>query len=100
MLVICTVPYVNKTRKDLSFPDDQPALVIFGRFRGQYTDAILSLLESNHLRLAIVPANCTDHLQPLDVSVNKPAKEFLRRSSGIWRQFVDRFKVVKLLRSI
>ena len=34
--------------------------------------------------LAIVPANCTDRLQPLDVSVNKPAKEFLRRKSQQW----------------
>ena len=29
----------------------------------------------------MVPANCTDRLQPLDVSVNKPAKTFL------WQQF-------------
>ena len=26
--------------------------------------------------VAVVPANCTDRLQPLDVSVNKAAKEF------------------------
>ena len=33
----------------------------------------------------LIPANCTDRLQSLDVSVNKVAKEFLRR------QFHDRY---------
>ena len=32
----------------------------------------------------IVPANCTDRLQPLDISVNKAAKEFLRRQFQDW----------------
>lgn len=34
--------------------------------------------------MAIVPANCTDRLQPLDVSVNKAAKEFLCRQFQEW----------------
>ncbi len=29
--------------------------------------------------IVVVPANCTDRLQPLDVSLNKSAKEFLRK---------------------
>ena len=32
----------------------------------------------------IVPANCTDRLQPLNVSVNKAAKEFLQRQFQDW----------------
>ena len=95
------LPYVNKTRKDLLLPDDQPALVIFDHFRGQCIDTILSLLDSNHLWLAIVPANCTDSLQPLDVSVNKPAKEFLRRKFQQWyleevRRQIQSGKAVKV----
>lgn len=31
-----------------------------------------------------MPANCTDRLQPLDVSVNKSAKEYLRRQFQQW----------------
>ena len=34
--------------------------------------------------MAIVPANCTDRLQPLDVSVNKAAKDFLCRQFQEW----------------
>ena len=71
------LPYIVKTRKDLSLPENHPALVIFDRFKGQCTEGILSLLDNNNIRLAIVPANCTDRLQPLNVLVNKPAKEVL-----------------------
>ena len=58
--------------------------MIFDRFRGQYTDQFLSLLKANGIHILIVPANCTDRLQPLDVSINKMAKEFLRRQFQDW----------------
>ena len=32
----------------------------------------------------IIPANCTDRLQPLDLSVNKAAKDFLRTQFSNW----------------
>ena len=32
----------------------------------------------------MVPANCTDRLQPLDVSVNKSIEEFLGRQFQEW----------------
>ena len=31
-----------------------------------------------------VPPNCTDLLQPLDISVNKPLKAEIKRSFAIW----------------
>ena len=64
--------------------DDYRALAIFDQFKGQVTDAIFKLLEENHVNLVIVPANCTDRLQPLDVSVNKPVKAFLRKQFQEW----------------
>ena len=42
------------------------------------------MLETKHVCVTIVPANCTDRLQPLDVSVNKSAKVFLRRQFQDW----------------
>ncbi len=60
------------------------ALVLFDRFRGQCTQKFLDLLEANRILIVIVPANCTDRLQPLDISVNKAAKEFLRRQFQEW----------------
>ena len=78
------VPYIETCRKKLSLPIDHPALVIFDRFKGQCSSNILSLLDSHNINLVIVPSNCTDHLQPLDVSVNKAVKENLRKQFQNW----------------
>ncbi len=72
------LPYVNDKRVELTLPEDHPALVIFDKFNGQTTEEVFKLLEGNSIMYVIVPPNCTDRLQPLDVSVNKAAKEFLR----------------------
>ena len=48
------------------------------KFTGQNTEQVLKLLESNYIHFVQVPVNCTDRLQPLDISVNKAAKDFLR----------------------
>lgn len=45
---------------------------------------MFELLEENHVNIVLVPANCTDHLQPLDISVNKPVKSFLRKQFQEW----------------
>lgn len=87
----------------------QPALVLFDTFRGQCTQRILSKLEENSVRIVIIPANCTDRLQPLDLSVNKAAKDFLRTQFSNWyadqiysqlRQGVNPLKSVDLRLSI
>ena len=77
-------PYVNEKRKELRLQSDYPALVIFDKFKGQGTEMILKLLEEQHIYVVIVPENCTDRLQPLDVSVNKSAKTFLRQQFQEW----------------
>ena len=78
------VPYVQETRKNLGLPDSQSALVILDEFKGQTTHAVLNLLKQNNIEYVIVPLNCTDRLQPLDVSINKPAKDFLREQFQSW----------------
>ena len=64
--------------------EDYPALAIYNVFKGQQTPHLTSLLEKNNIYAVNVPANYTDHLQPLDISVNKPAKEFLRAKFREW----------------
>ena len=53
---------------------DHCSLVIFDRFKDQCTEAVLKMLEENHIDILLVPANCTNRLQPLDISVNKAVK--------------------------
>ena len=78
------LPYINGKRKELKLQPDHPALVMFDKFTGQGTESLLQLLEDNHINVVMVPANCTDRLQPLDVSINKPAKTFLQQQFNKW----------------
>ena len=78
------LPYIGGKRRDLKLHPDYPALAIFDKFTGQGTESLLKILEDNHIHVVMVPANCTDRLQPLDVSVNKPAKTFLRQQFHKW----------------
>jgi len=87
------VPYVKQKREQLKLSADHPALAIFDVFKGQWTEEVLQILEDNNVERVCIPANCTDWLQPLDVSVNKPAKEFLREKFQDWyaSQIIDQF---------
>jgi len=48
-------------------------------FKGQVTEKILKLLDKHFIYLCLLPPNTMDYLQPMDVSVNKPAKAFMRK---------------------
>lgn len=78
------LPYIHNKREELKLPPDQPAVLIFDNFKGQCTSELLTLLDTNNISVILVPPNCTDRLQPLDLSVNKAAKEFLRRRFHEW----------------
>ena len=78
------LPYLAQKRMEPNLAGDQRALLIFDNFKGQCTEAILKLLDENNVSVVLIPPNCTDRLQPLDVSVNKSAKEFLRRKFHSW----------------
>ena len=53
-------------------------------FKGQVMASISKLLEDNHLHVCLLPPNTTDLLQPIDLSVNKPAKSFLKNEFSEW----------------
>ena len=74
-----------------------PGVIIMDNFKGQVTKRVSSLLEKCHLHVCLLPASTTDLqlLQPMDISVNKPAKSFLKEQFSIWyseqlsKQFED-----------
>ena len=43
----------------------------------------VTLLES-HIHIVLLPLNCTDVLQPMDIAVNRPAKAFLKQQFEEW----------------
>ena len=78
------VPFVHRKREDLSLDDDHAALAIFDHFKGQLTDNITQELEANNIHSVLIPAAHTGQLQPMDISVNKVVKSFLRSKFTEW----------------
>ncbi|PFX11883.1 Pogo transposable element with KRAB domain [Stylophora pistillata] len=66
-------PFLVDKRKDLSLPDEPKAILVFDVFKGQKTECV-----QNNCVSAFVPANMTNYYQPLDLTVNGPAKQFLK----------------------
>ena len=56
----------------------------FDNFKAQRTDGILQLLEDNNIDSMFVPANYTGELQPIDLSVDKSVKDFMRAQFQDW----------------
>lgn len=78
------IPYVKSVKEAHNLRSDQTCLLIFDVFKGQMTPEFLSKLLDNNFLYVLVPPNCTDLLQPLDLSVNKSAKDQLRGSFQDW----------------
>ena len=76
------VPFVERVRADIG--DNKTALVIIDNFKGQTTKSVQNLLEDNDLLVSILPPNTTADLQSMDLSVNKPAKQYLQKSFEDW----------------
>ena len=74
------LPYVDSNREH----NDMAVLIIMDNFTGQITPKVMDLLEKSNIHTCLLPPNTTDKLQPLDISVNKPAKEFLRLKFQEW----------------
>ena len=72
--------YVDDKRKDLKLVDDHPMLVIFDSFKAQCTSSLLKLVDSHNINVTLIPPNCTDQLQPMDLSISKLAKNFFVHS--------------------
>ena len=78
------LPYFRRVRAEKGLPDTHPGLCIYDVFRGHKKDEVQTLMEENKLLTVYVPSNCTDLLQPLDLSVNKAVKEHLRHHFRSW----------------
>lgn len=77
------LPYIRKERKSLGC-ESQKALLIYDVFRGQTTANVLKVLEENNILVTKVPPNMTNLFQPLDLTVNKIAKNFTKQKFADW----------------
>ena len=76
------VPYVQKIWEDVG--EDKGALAVIDNFKGQVTSKVFDLLDKKNIFVCLLPPNTTDLLQPMDLTVNKPAKEYLKRQFEEW----------------
>ena len=47
-------------------------------------ESCFDLMKTNNVMVVEVSPNCTYRLQPLDLSINKPVKDFLKRKFQSW----------------
>ncbi len=48
------------------------------------TPDTLTLLDKHNIIAVQVPAHCTDKLQPMDISINKPVKDEMKKRFQSW----------------
>lgn len=78
------MPYINKIEEEMKLSSDQRALCIINNFTAQCTTDVNDLFEYYGIDTVHVPANCTGELQPMDISINKPVKTFLKDEFHNW----------------
>lgn len=61
-----------------------PPMLVLDSFRCHRMPSILNKMHQIKSDLVIIPGGMTRILQPLDVSVNKPTKEAIRREWNEW----------------
>ena len=61
-----------------------PWLLISDVFKGQWTQNVKDLVRESNGKMVPVPNNWTNYFQPLDLTVNKSCKEFLRQEAQSW----------------
>jgi hypothetical protein len=62
----------------------KPALLVCDQFKSPVTEATKRRVKDLNTQLAVIPGGLTSQLQPLDVSINKPFKAFLREEWMKW----------------
>ena len=69
------IPHVESVRSSLK-KESAAAVVIMDNFKGQKKAKISKLWEESNLHVYLLQPNTMDKLQPMDVAVNKSAKDF------------------------
>ena len=60
------------------------SLLVWYMFRAHCCDSVKEKLKEYRTRQAVIPGGCTSVLQPLDISINKPFKTYLRKLWNTW----------------
>ena len=93
LIDIIIVPYIVKERSKLNLPTTQKVLVIWDVFKGQVTQKVLDKLISLDCEFVALPADMTHFFQPLNLIVNRSAKQFMQKQFVIYYNEIVRHKL-------
>ena len=72
--------YVDKYFKDIGINDLRiPKMMVYDSFKGHLEDSVKKKFYDNNFDLAVIPGGLTSICQPLDIAINKPFKDNLRK---------------------
>lgn len=74
------IDFLNSVRNN----DGSPMLMVYDSFRGHLEESVKEKFKENGYNLAVIPGGLTSLCQPLDVAINKPFKDNLRKEWHIW----------------
>ena len=76
--------YLQKKTRRAGLLECQKALLILDVFRAHRTTKVQQKLSESNNLVVFAPANCIDRLQPLNLSLNKPFKNEMRKHFVEW----------------
>ena len=59
-------------------------MLVWDSFKCHISDSAKDSLKLCNTVMSVIPGGCTKILQPLDVSINKPFKEYFREKYDDW----------------
>jgi hypothetical protein len=72
------IDYFNDNRPNA------PTLLVYDSFRGHLEESIKEKFHKSNVNLAVIPGGLTSICQPLDVAINKPFKDNIRKEWHLW----------------
>ena len=76
------MPYV--VRGGGVFAKPKLSFLIADAYRSHYGPEVKKMASENRILLGIVPSGMTKYLQPLDVCIMKPFKDYVKRQYNEW----------------
>ncbi|GBC35010.2 pogo transposable element with KRAB domain [Rhizophagus irregularis DAOM 181602=DAOM 197198] len=77
-LMINYIDYFNNNRSR------DPTMLVYNSFRSHLEESVKAKFHDNNIDLAVIPGGLTSICQPLDVAINKPFKDNLRKEWHLW----------------
>ncbi|CAG8554461.1 6780_t:CDS:1, partial [Gigaspora margarita] len=74
--------YLDNARKRINLK--KPAMLVYDSFKGHLDDLVKAKFHKSGVDLAVIPSGLTSICQPLDVAINKPFMDYLRKEWLIW----------------